>query len=122
VSYDEFRLGGTSLSSPIMAGIEALADQAAGHAHGFANPAIYALPEKAFHDIVNPEGTIAVIRANYVNSVDASAGIVYRLRTMNQTGTIFTRPGYDDVTGRGTPDGERFLRAMAELGRHRGGD
>ena len=28
--YDEFRIGGTSLSSPIFAGLMALADQAAG--------------------------------------------------------------------------------------------
>lgn len=121
VSYDEFRLGGTSLSSPIMAGIEALADQVQGQAHGFANPAIYSLPAAAFHDIVNPAGMVAVVRANYVNGVDAKKGIVYRLRTMNQTGTIFTRPGYDDVTGRGTPMGDLFLRAMADLGHHGGG-
>src|SRR6266705_3347506 len=33
VKYSEFRLGGTSLSSPLIAGIMALADQAAGFAH-----------------------------------------------------------------------------------------
>ena len=42
----EYRIGGTSLSSPLMAGIEALADQAAGHAHGFANPTVYAQTER----------------------------------------------------------------------------
>ncbi|HEX5501138.1 MAG TPA: S53 family peptidase, partial [Thermomicrobiales bacterium] len=36
------RFGGTSLSSPLFAGMMALADQAAGHPHGFANPALYA--------------------------------------------------------------------------------
>src|SRR5437016_329767 len=41
--YDEYRIGGTSLSSPIMAGIMALADQARGSPHGFANPALYAI-------------------------------------------------------------------------------
>ena len=39
----QYRIGGTSLSCPLLAGIEALADQPAGHAHGFANPAIYEL-------------------------------------------------------------------------------
>ena len=51
VRYGEYRIGGTSLSSPLFAGIEALADQAAGHPHGFANPAIYRWPAAgAFHD------------------------------------------------------------------------
>ena len=35
-SYDEYRIGGTSLASPIFAGLMALADQKAGHPHGFA--------------------------------------------------------------------------------------
>src|SRR5205085_10964633 len=42
VKYSEYRLGGTSLSSPLMAGIMALADQAKGSPHGFANPLLYA--------------------------------------------------------------------------------
>jgi hypothetical protein len=35
------------------------------------------------------------------------------LRALNQTGTIFTRSGYDDVTGVGSPNGVSFLLAMA---------
>src|SRR5205807_5798917 len=86
VKYSEYRIGGTSLASPIIAGIMALADQAAGHPHGFANPLFYSLAgSAAFTDIISPASTVAVVRANYVNSVDASAGVVYRLRTMNQT-------------------------------------
>jgi subtilase family serine protease len=104
VKYSEYRLGGTSLSSPIMAGIMALADQAAGHPHGFANPVFYSLAGSAsFTDIVNPASTVAVVRTNYNNSVDASAGLNYGLRTMNQTLSLQTTPGYDDVTGLGTP-------------------
>lgn len=112
VKYSEYRIGGTSLSSPIMAGIMALADQAAGHAHGFANPLFYSLAGSAsFHDIVNPASTLAVVRANYNNSVDASAGLNYRLRTLNQTLSLKTTPGYDDVTGLGTPTSS-FLNAL----------
>ena len=43
VSYDEYRIGGTSLSSPLFAGVMALADQQAGVHHGFANPFLYSL-------------------------------------------------------------------------------
>ena len=112
VAYSEYRIGGTSLSSPLVAGIMALADQAAGHTHGFANPLFYSLAgSAAFTDIVSPSSTVAVVRANYRNSIDASAGVVYRLRTMNQTLSLASTPGYDDVTGLGTPTSS-FLSAL----------
>lgn len=102
VKYSEYRLGGTSLASPLMAGIMALADEAAGHAHGFANPVFYD-HAGLFTDIVSPASTVAVVRTNFNNGVDASAGLSYKLRTMNQTLSLQTTPGYDDVTGLGTP-------------------
>lgn len=112
VAYSEYRIGGTSLASPIMAGLMALADQAAGFAHGFANPLFYRLTGTgAFRDVVSPAGTQAVVRTNYINNVDASAGLSYRLRTMNQTLSLQTTPGYDDVTGVGTP-ASGFLQAL----------
>jgi subtilase family serine protease len=105
VKYDEYRLGGTSLSSPIMAGIMALADQKAGRVHGFANPFFYSKAKSgAFNDIVDPAATVAVVRTNFNNGVDASGLLSYRLRTMNQNLSLQTTPGYDDVTGLGTPN------------------
>ena len=41
VHYDEYRIGGTSLSSPLFAGVMALADDLLGHHHGFINPTLY---------------------------------------------------------------------------------
>ena len=38
VSYDEYRIGGTSLSSPLFAGVMALADQQAGRAPRLRQP------------------------------------------------------------------------------------
>ena len=111
--YGEYRIGGTSLSCPLMAGIMALADQRAGTPHGFANPALYALAGTgAVRDIVDPATTMAVVRANYVNDVNAKQGVYYVLRSLNQTGTLQTIPGYDDVTGIGSPNGEAFLQAL----------
>ena len=102
VRYSEYRIGGTSLSSPIMAGIMALADEAKGAAHGFANPLFYAnATTGAFYDVQHVAG--AMVRANYVNGVDASAGTVYRLRTLDQGLSLKTTAGYDDITGLGTP-------------------
>jgi subtilase family serine protease len=111
--YDEYRIGGTSLSSPLFAGVMALADQRAGRAHGFANPALYAAAgTSAYRDVVSPKSTLAVVRVDYVNSENAAGGLRTSLRTLNQTGTIFTRPGYDDVTGVGSPNGASFLSAL----------
>src|SRR5262249_55280750 len=99
VQYAEYRIGGTSLSSPLIAGMMALADQCAGVPHGFANPLFYSLAGTvAFRDIVSPTNTLAIVRANYNNSVDASDGLSYRLRVLNQTLSLKTTPGWDDVT------------------------
>ena len=112
--YGEYRIGGTSLACPLFAAIMALADQSAGRHHGFANPALYALAgSAAFNDIVDPPTTMASIRVLFLNSLNPKAGIDYALRTYNQTGTLDTAPGYDDVTGLGTPNGQAFLAAMS---------
>src|SRR5205085_11872585 len=102
-AYDEFRIGGTSLSSPIFAGLMALADQKAGHAHGFANPLFYS-NAGAFYDVLSVK--TAVARRNFVNGVDATAGTVDRLRTFDDysgSPTQSTHAGWDNVTGLGTP-------------------
>jgi subtilase family serine protease len=103
--YDEFRIGGTSLASPIFAGLMALADQAAGEPHGFANPVFYA-NAGAFYDVLSVK--TAVARRNYINSVDATAGTADKLRTFDDysgSPSQHTGPGWDNVTGLGTPGG-----------------
>ena len=51
-----------------------------------------------------------VVRVEYVNGVDASDGLVTLARTFDFQGlTIHTTPGYDNVTGLGTPNGLAFL-------------
>jgi len=104
-SYDEYRLGGTSLSAPIVAGLMALADQKAGAPHGFANPMFYAHPG-AFADVLSVK--TAVARRNFNNSVDATAGTSDFLRTFDDysgSPTQHTGPGWDNVTGLGSPNG-----------------
>jgi hypothetical protein len=82
--------------------------------HGFANPALYDLAGKAaFNDIVDPPSTLASVRVNFVNLLNPRLGLDFALRTYNQTGTLATTPGYDDVTGLGTPNGQAFLDAMS---------
>lgn len=115
VRYSEYRIGGTSLSSPLFAGVTAVADQWHGGSLGFLNPKLYKLAgTSAFREIKHDRSiTDAVIRVDFVNQFDASGGTTTSIRTINQTGTIYTRPGYDDVTGVGSPRGLNFLVGMA---------
>ncbi|MGN6780024.1 MAG: S53 family peptidase [Marmoricola sp.] len=116
--YSEYRIGGTSLASPLYAGMLALAEQRAGTAFGLANPRLYAA-RAASHDIQpqpakNPPYPGAV-RVDYVNGLDAGNGYVYSERTFDSDGalTIHVQKGYDDVTGLGSPDGAAWLTAVA---------
>jgi len=104
VEYDEYRLGGTSLACPIIAGIMALSDQKAGSPHGFANQFFYLNPGK-FTDITSVK--TAVARRNFNNSVDDCNGTADRLRTFDDysgSPTQHTNAGWDDVTGLGVPN------------------
>jgi len=111
--YSEYRIGGTSLSCPIFAGIMALADQAKGARHGFANPKLYSVPSSAFHDVQAPQTPVATVRADFNDFVSASSGVHFTLRTFDQTLSLKTGPGYDDVTGRGSPTAS-FIDALAK--------
>ncbi len=118
IKYSEYRIGGTSLSSPLMAGLTAVEEQALHAQLGFLNPLLYKVlyGTSALHDVNNGRAiTSGVVRVNFANSFDASAGLTTSLRTFNQTGTIWTRKGYDDVTGVGTPDALNFLLTTAGL-------
>ena len=116
VAYSEYRIGGTSLSSPLFAGFMALVQQKAGHPIGFANPLLYAhAGSAAYHDVTAPASPLAAVRADFVNGVDATAGFRYTRRSLNFDAglTIHTAPGYDPVTGVGSPDGSAFLTALS---------
>ena len=110
VYYDQYRIGGTSLASPVFAGIMAVADSFDHFHHGFINPVIYKLTSRtsAISDVKHVNA--AVERVDYANSTDASNGLLTSVRTLDYQGlTIHTTPGYDDVTGLGSPNGLLFL-------------
>jgi subtilase family serine protease len=108
--FGEYRIGGTSVASPLMAGVEALADQAAGRAHGFVNPAVY---EKAdtglFRDTVQPAVPLGTARVDNANGENPDDGLVFSFRAFNITLSLPAAPGYDDVTGFGTPFGSAYV-------------
>ncbi|HTZ87544.1 MAG TPA: S8 family serine peptidase, partial [Solirubrobacteraceae bacterium] len=133
VYYDQYRIGGTSLSSPLFAGVMADADQAAGEALGFVNPLLYQLESSpataasAFYDVV-PGGKQALARNDYVNSVGPEEGLVRQVRVLEYEGVeehcdgaghceqqnveLETAPGFDSMTGVGTP-GDGFVATLA---------
>jgi subtilase family serine protease len=133
VRYSQFKEGGTSLASPLLAGVVADADQAAGGSIGFLNPTLYAVAvshPSAFNDIVpaaNPNAT-AVIRVDFLNTVNKDSGYVVSLRAIDYQGTetycdgtgncasrlvtVNTAPGFDGMTGIGTVS-SKFIHWMA---------
>jgi subtilase family serine protease len=120
------RIGGTSVSCPTFAGIEADAQQAAGGPLGFANPAIYYLygvDKSAFHDVTNTPlgpGQLAQVRVNYANPNAPKGKKIYYLRTLGIDGegraTLTATVGYDDATGVGSP--ADYILAVRQLPRY----
>jgi subtilase family serine protease len=103
VHYGQYRIGGTSLASPLFAGMTALSLQRAGHGVGLLNPVIYANATTAFTDVKGDPPEAGDVRVDYANGVDGSNGLLYSVRTFNQDSSLKTKKGYDLVTGVGTP-------------------
>jgi subtilase family serine protease len=104
VKYGEYRIGGTSLASPLFAGMTALALQSSAKSQaGLLNPVIYANP-RAFTDVTGPGPDAGNVRADFANGVDDSDGILYSVRTFNQDSSLRVTRGWDDVTGLGSPN------------------
>ena len=112
------RIGGTSVACPVFAGIEADAQQAAGGALGFANPAIYFLdthfaygsPDAAYNDVTDHPlgpGYLGMVRNNYTNPSTRQGPLLTYLRTLGINGegadALPAVKGYDDSTGVGSP-------------------
>jgi subtilase family serine protease len=114
-AFSEFRIGGTSLASPLLTGDEADAIQHAGGGRiGFANPQLYALSQAAkspYLDIAKSHVGDANVRVDFVNSFDASKGLIYSVRTLGQDSSLTTTKGWDDTTGVGQPT-QAFLTAL----------
>ena len=90
--------GGTSASAPLWAALIALADQYAGHPLGFLNPALYRIGRsasyhRAFHDVIRGNNSTS-FPPNTINGYPAT-------------------PGWDPVTGWGTPNAHVLVPLLA---------
>jgi subtilase family serine protease len=96
---------GTSMATPLMAGVVALADQMAGHSLGLINPAIYQMAA------AGEPGLVDVTSGS--NSISFSQG--GRTRTVPG----FTAgSGYDLASGTGTINAAYFVPELARMAGH----
>jgi subtilase family serine protease len=114
------RIGGTSLATPLFAGIEADAAAATGPRElGFINPTLYSLAgSAALHDItgapLGPRVRIGLARDEWTNTATGTGKVIPELFTLGDDGAGLTvTRGYDDVTGLGSP-ATRFITDLAD--------
>jgi len=130
-------VGGTSLAAPMFSGVMAIATQKAGHGLGQAAPLLYGLPSGAVNDVVQLAGTDNVTgsitdangttaySADQLATPDPAVGGSYIsafynspfstrwfVITFGTDTSLAAKPGWDDVTGVGTPNGWSFVQAI----------
>jgi hypothetical protein len=118
----------------MFSGVMAIAAQKAGHGLGQAAPLVYNLPAGAVDDVVDvssANNVAGVINGSKVVTADqlaaplgTNAGYYSALYnspfstrwfvlTFNTDTSLAAIPGWDDVTGVGTPNGWNFVNALA---------
>lgn len=96
-----YAIGGTSLATPLFAGVVAIADQLAGHGLGLLNPALYKMAARHAPGIVD-------ITAGTTTVTFAQGGSTHTVLGFDAV------KGYDLATGVGTIDGARFIPELAK--------
>ena len=133
-TYTQTRFGGTSLASPLLAGVIAVVDglqrSSGGSNVGFINPTIYRLVRQrgAISDVL-PGGKQGQLRVDHAVFITGGKGSITSFRELTYEGpitfcdgagncatrdnTLSTAKGYDSMTGLGAP-GSRFITALAK--------
>ncbi|HKB28874.1 MAG TPA: S53 family peptidase, partial [Candidatus Limnocylindrales bacterium] len=124
-------IGGTSLACPVFSGLMAVASQKAGHGLGQAAPLLYALgsgitdvtamtsPDNVSGVIDGAPQSAASLAAPLGNTTDFVSAFFqgstsrWYVLTFGTNSSLTTGPGWDNVTGLGTPDGASFVAAIA---------
>lgn len=127
-TYSQVPIGGTSESSPLVAGMVIAAQQGQSAPFGFINPAIYKLAgTNAFFPTSPLTSSSPALYRGLVCNVAEFAHICGKPTTLTlttfddqnphmrgYTGQV-TLPGYDNMTGLGTPDGPNFIADLRKL-------
>jgi subtilase family serine protease len=138
-----FLVGGTSLAAPMFSGLWAIANQAAGSLAplGQAAPLLYNLPSNAINDVnltivdtlLNPSGfifnsptSVTFVSADSLAQPLENTKFFFSALFQSPISTrwdvlsfgtdtsLATRPGWDNVTGLGVPNGEKFINAVVK--------
>jgi subtilase family serine protease len=129
--------GGTSLATPMFSALWAIANQEAGVPLGQAAPYLYSMPAGTITDVIpvgsptNPTGiiqdstgfhhyTAAQLAAPLDGTSKFYSGIYndpfddeWDIITFGTDSSLKTKPGWDNVTGLGTPNGQAFADFFA---------
>jgi len=120
LKFIKLTVGGTSMASPLVAGMIADAQQGR-KAFGFTDPVLYHLNgTPAFHDILpSTSKTLAFYRgeACTVSFCGGEALLTFDDQNPNMFGYDgqVTVKGYDNMTGIGTPNGQVFISALRKI-------
>jgi len=111
-------IGGTSMASPLVAGMIADAQQGQPTPFGFTDPVLYRLTgTPALHDILPATSRTpgqyrgVVCTQPFCGQVSLITFDDQNPRMPGYTGQV-TAQGYDNMTGVGTPDGQHFITAL----------
>jgi subtilase family serine protease len=119
--FVELTVGGTSMASPLVAGIIADAQQGQHTAFGFTDPVLYQLNgTPALHDILpSTSRTPGLFRGEVCNVAFCGRPSLITFDDQNPTMAGYTGQvtlkGYDNMTGIGTPRGQAFISALRRL-------
>lgn len=109
-TYAESAVGGTSLASPLFAGLEADAIQLrGGRPLGFVNPTLYALARTSLLADVEALPTHLPPVSQIYPPIPGKPAVLARL---GDDGPLQAAPGYDMATGLGAPSGD-FVEKLA---------
>ncbi|HEY3957882.1 MAG TPA: protease pro-enzyme activation domain-containing protein [Streptosporangiaceae bacterium] len=120
-TYGQTDIGGTSLASPLVAGVVTAAQQGQAVPFGFLNPVLYQLHGTNAYYATQPltSSNPASDRGTYCPK--AVCGLTGLTTFDDQNPNMFgytgqvTLPGYDNMSGLGTPNGPAFIQHLREL-------
>jgi subtilase family serine protease len=121
-TYGQFPVGGTSVSSPLVAGMVTAAQQGQPAAFGFTNPVLYQLAGSSALNDTLPLTSSSPAAYRGVACSPHDCGIWALATFDDQSTSMFgytgqvTLPGYDNMSGIGTPAGPAFIAGLRSAG------